>query len=368
MKHFVSLLFLIPAFVFGQEKIIPISITLDGMPDETLFYLSDNKKIIDSAASKNEKLYFSYKKATDETKGIIINTKDKKQGYLIWLENKSLILHGTFNDLTPLGAEGSSTQNDFKEYRKLTVHFENSLDSAKQAFDLSKFGKNPDSVFYKRRIDRLSDTLKRINMEFLKTHNSSVVSTYMLLLETTRKTFTKNESLSLFNKLQFEQQNSEYGQNILKSIQLYENPQINQAAPEFSMKDLNGQQINLTDYRGRNVILIFWASWCVPCRAEISKLKDAYVDLKDSNFIFIGISLDEDKDAWQKAIRVDNISWINVSDLKGWTNEVALIYGVTSIPDHFFINSQGKLIDRQQQFSFFRQKVNNYIKKYGSQH
>lgn len=368
MKRFLLLLFLTPIAVIGQEKIISISIKLNGMPDQTFFYLNDNKKNIDSATSKNGELYFSYKKATDKPKGIIINTKDKKQGYVIWVENESLTLHGTFNDLIPLSAKGSTTQNDFKEYRKLTEHLENSLDSAERAFNLTKFGHNPDSGSYKQRINKISDSLKTTNIEFLKNHTNSIISTYILLLETTRKTFTKEESLNLFNKLHPEQQNSELGQDILRSVQLYQSPQIGQAAPEFSMKDVNGQQISLSAYRGRNVILIFWASWCGPCRAEIPRLKAAYEDLKNEGFVFISVSLDENKEVWQKAIQLDNTPWIHISDLKGWTNEVALIYGVTSIPDHFFITREGKLVGRDWRLTSLEQNIKEYLKEYGGQH
>lgn len=358
---FLSILFFLPLFAFSQGK-ISISIELKGMPDNMLFYLSEDKVNVDSAISKNEKLYFSYRKINGDTKGIIIVTKDKRHGYLIWIENKSLSLHGQFGDLTPLSADGSSSQNDFKEYRELTLPLENTLDSVRKKFNLARFENHSDSSLYKLSIESLSEKLKSINIEFLKSHNNSIISTYMLLLETTRKTFTKAESLDLFNKLQFDQQNSRYGQDILRSIQLYQNPKVGQEAPAFSMTDITGQQISLADYKGKNVILIFWASWCMPCRAELPTLKAAYESLKKDSVIFIGVSLDEKKESWKKAVDIENIPWINISDLNGWTNDVALTYGVTSIPDHFFINKAGLLINRQQNFRTFEQFVQAYLK------
>jgi len=113
---------------------------------------------------------------------------------------------------------------------------------------------------------------------------------------------------------------------------------------------INGRNIfkfNLSDYRGKYVLLEFWASWCVPCRAENPDLLIAYKKYQEKGFVVVGISLDDKKDRWEKAIEEDKLPWIHVSDLNAFDNKLAKLYGVQPIPDNFLIDPQGKIIARQ---------------------
>lgn len=121
---------------------------------------------------------------------------------------------------------------------------------------------------------------------------------------------------------------------------------IGRIAPGFSAPDTAGKTVNLSDYRGRYVLLDFWASWCGPCREENPKVVAAYQEFKSRNFDVLSVSLDQDgkKADWLKAIHADNLTWTHVSDLKYWSNEVAKLYMVRSIPQNFLIDPQGKII------------------------
>lgn len=118
-------------------------------------------------------------------------------------------------------------------------------------------------------------------------------------------------------------------------------------APDFTMSDPAGGQISLSDYRGKVVLIDFWASWCGPCRRENPNVVKVYEKYKDKGFEIIGVSLDKTKSKWLKAIEKDNLTWPHVSDLKGWQNEVAGLYGVRSIPHTVLLDKDGKIIARK---------------------
>lgn len=116
--------------------------------------------------------------------------------------------------------------------------------------------------------------------------------------------------------------------------------------PNFTQKSPEDEAISLEDFRGKVVLVDFWASWCGPCRKENPNVVKMYNRYKDKGFEILGVSLDRTKDRWVKAITSDNLTWPQVSDLKGWKNEVAQSYGVTSIPQTVLLDQEGKIIAR----------------------
>ncbi len=120
---------------------------------------------------------------------------------------------------------------------------------------------------------------------------------------------------------------------------------VGDVAPLFTSKNVNGKPISLSDYKGKVVLIDFWASWCEPCRAESPNLKTQYKLYKDKGFEIISISLDTDRKRWLKAIADDGLTWLQASDLKGLTESViAKKYGIGAVPSFFLIGRDGKII------------------------
>jgi thiol-disulfide isomerase/thioredoxin len=118
----------------------------------------------------------------------------------------------------------------------------------------------------------------------------------------------------------------------------------------------------LASLRGKYVLVDFWASWCVPCRAENPHLLQAYEKLKDSRFDIVSISLDDKREWWLKAVEGDKLPWQQVSDLKGFKTEIALRFGITAIPQNFLLNPEGKIIAKDLRGEGLTQKIANYIR------
>jgi peroxiredoxin len=152
----------------------------------------------------------------------------------------------------------------------------------------------------------------------------------------------------LYNALSERLKETETAKVFKKSLDALRSTAIGVVAPDFTQNDVNGVPITLSSFRGKYVLIDFWASWCGPCRQENPSVVKAYNKYKDKNFTILGVSLDKDsgKDAWLAAIRNDGLTWTQVSDLKFWSNEAAKLYYVTSIPANFLIDPNGKIIAR----------------------
>ncbi len=133
-------------------------------------------------------------------------------------------------------------------------------------------------------------------------------------------------------------------------------------APDFAQNDPDGNPIKLSELRGKVVLVDFWASWCGPCRRENPNVVRMYNKYKDQGFEILGVSLDKRKDAWLKAIEKDQLTWPHVSDLRGWKNQVAQLYSVTSVPATILLDREGRIIARNLRGPALEAKVGEVLK------
>jgi peroxiredoxin len=153
----------------------------------------------------------------------------------------------------------------------------------------------------------------------------------------------------IFNGMHGLVKNNSRGIAIKEKIDKYMTVAVGKTAPEFSAPDTSGKTVSLSSFRGKYVLIDFWASWCGPCREENPNVVKAYNRFHNKNFEILSVSLDQPgKHAeWVKAIQKDGMPWFHVSDLKFWNSEIAKLYAIKSIPQNFLIDPQGKIIAQQ---------------------
>lgn len=198
--------------------------------------------------------------------------------------------------------------------------------------------------------------------EFIKGHPDSYVSVDLMDLFT-QSSIQPNIVEPMYNALSKRMQNSE---KVLGWVEKLKKAKLavsgNQTAPEFTVNDAEGNPISLSTYRGSYVFVDFWASWCVPCRAENPNVLAAYEKYKDKNFQVIGISLDSNKGSWQKAVAEDKLPWKQLCDFKADQSEVVKLYEIYSVPANVLIDPNGKIIGKNLRGKALHDKLAELLK------
>lgn len=172
------------------------------------------------------------------------------------------------------------------------------------------------------------------------------------------------EVMPLFNGLAATVQNTSNGQDYKTSIEKLKATSIGSIAPDFTQNDPTGKPVTLSSFKGKYVLLDFWASWCGPCRQENPNVVKAYNQYKNRNFTILSVSLDRPngKDAWLQAIKDDGLTWNHVSDLQFWNNQVAKLYSIQSIPGNYLIDPAGKIVAKDLRGEELEQKLAQLLK------
>lgn len=154
------------------------------------------------------------------------------------------------------------------------------------------------------------------------------------------------------------------GKGLGGQIEKYLNVSVGYEAKDFTLNTPDGKAVSLKEYvKGKKIVLLdFWASWCAPCRQEGKNVKAVYADFKDKGFDVLGISLDTNKEKWQKAIEEEGYAWTQVSDLQGYKSPICKLYDINGIPALFLLDGSGKIIATGLRGDDMRKKVAEYCK------
>ncbi|MFD2556560.1 TlpA disulfide reductase family protein [Sphingobacterium tabacisoli] len=379
IRLLVSLLCLLPVLALGQNKKVKITgqfKKITGDFDKLyLFYKYDGEQFLDSSALKNGKYSFEFDlaqpvqvriivfKAIPGRPGAGISNPDNTLSIFLEPGNIKLESEGKFSNVK---VSGSKSHAEFEKLNALASNYQaKSMDLMRKSQD--KNLSESDKKAIQEEVKALQTQLKEdVYGRYIQDNPTSPMLFYALQRYAGSSREEMMKVLEMYKKLPEEQRDSREGIAFAKRLQGQLEIMIGSIAPDFTQATPDGEMVSLSSTRGKYVLLDFWASWCGPCRKENPHVVQAFNNYKDKGFTVFGVSLDREsaKANWIKAIADDGLGgWTNVSDLKYWSNEAALKYGVTGIPQNYLIDPEGKIIAKNLRGEALEKELEKLIGK-----
>ncbi|MEY3947136.1 MAG: hypothetical protein RJB03_1842 [Bacteroidota bacterium] len=380
MKKFLCFFVLLFAIfqVHAQEKFtIKGDVSKVSMPIAKVYlnYYADGKSTMDSSDVVDGKYSFSgslgdplmaslrakYQEDPNaKTIRAISYNRDIKQ---LFIENAKISVVST-DSFANATIKGSKSHAEFVKWDNL-MKPENQKGSELNK-EYSELYKKKDQAGMDRieaEFDKLTASKNVKNKQFLAENPSSPIAMF-IFRQWAGYDINADEAEPIFLTLSEKLRSGPAGKEMAEKIEIAKKTGVGRMAMDFTQNDTLGNPVSLSSFKGKHVLIDFWASWCGPCRQENPNVVKAFNNYKDKGFTVLGVSLDQPnaKDKWIKAIHDDKLTWTQVSDLKYWKNEVAVQYGIQAIPQNYLIDPQGKIIGKNLRGEALNKKLEEIFK------
>jgi len=322
-----------------------------GFEDGSKIYVHkilDNNQtdVIDTLIVKNESFSGSYLKNNDHAV-YFFKVDDKKNTILFFPENTDLNASIYKDSLESSYLVGSQQNDAYKAFNDKIREFNNIKRKNTQIIKQARVEQDGMLVTETQKENRaLADNEKNYKRQFVVNNNNSLFSVMLLTEMVSRKEINATDAASIVNNFSPKVAASGSAKLLNRTINSMKKADVGGKAPNFTAPTPDGEMISLNDVLGKYTIIDFWASWCKPCRRENPNVVNVYNKYHDQGLNIISVSLDKagQKDRWLKAIRDDKLTWHHVSNLKAWSDPIAGLYSVRSIPATFLLDENGVII------------------------
>ena len=337
---------------------------------------SGERIIVDSSIIGKDGSYALKAKSTEESLFSLF-FKDEIYPFAYVINDvPKIVINADAQNQTDYEVKGSDASRSLKEFSVKASGKWSALYALGHEIDsLIKSGV-PDSSSRVRSINEQGtsqlDDLKRYVSGFIKGSNDPIASSWAL--STNSQVFSMDDYQALLNGIvtkfpvhkgvaKIKEMNERQLALAKQKSQSIDEPEwINKQAPELSLPDVNGKTITLSSFKGKYVLVDFWASWCLPCRKENPNVVQAYTKYKNKNFTILGVSLDKDKDDWLGAIEADKLSWTQISDLQEWHSAAVSTFNFSGIPFNVLVDPEGKIIAQSLRGDSLEDKLKEILK------
>ena len=331
--------------------------TVEGMPDGKAIIATVNGSSLDTLAKADVKNgSFEFTGNVSEPTGAYIMVIGQRGAIPFMLENANITVNAGQAGLTVTGSEGQKIYDQFMAINATAQQEAMKLQQEYQAA-------NPDQA----KIQAIQEAYAKLmtdaqakETELIKANPDSYVSTFVIVSGMGQMEYEQLKER--YNLLGEKAKASAQGKAIAAQIAKLESTAIGQIAPNFTITTPEGESISLYDIKGKVKLIDFWASWCGPCRGENPHVVEIYKEYHPKGLEIFGVSLDNNKEAWVKAIADDGLVWKHGSDLKGWQSAPAQLYSVSGIPHTVLLDENNKIIAKNLRGDELKQKIAELLK------
>lgn len=342
MRYILAVLLTVPALLFGQgPQDFQIKGLVRGLRDNTVIELREQDPQIPTpvATAKSQGGMFLLKGKLPASNLYYLTYQGTEQKLFVFIEPSVMTLSAQKDSLASGVLKGSASHVAFSEFNTIFSPLYGKMGQLSQQLQT---GADADGSLRRQYEAVLAEAQSKAD-DYIRRNALSVVAPFAILVVSQ---LSQDPALleQRFEMLAPAVRESLYGKMVAQNVADAKVGSIGSLAMDFSQNDPDGKPVKLSSFRGKYVLVDFWASWCGPCRGENPNVVAAYNRFKDRNFTVLGVSLDREKDPWVQAIRDDRLDWTHVSDLKFWDSQVVPLYHIEGIPFNVLLDPEGKVI------------------------
>ncbi len=354
-KPFLIILFLLPIVAFAQNSKYTLKGKIANLnnPAAHVFLVYD-RTLVSKVALHNGEFEIDGDISEPTTAYLSLNKEGDKYTYdnyvELYIEPGMITLTDATDSLSKAKITGTKNNDANEEYKQLMLPLDK-RDEELEVRDTSATEAQKSSIAFLKELQlqnkKLEDEEKAAQRQFVLTHSWALVSLDVIYYYAYYSPY--EEVKALYDGLSPEVKNSAHGLEYAGELEKMETVSTGKLAPDFTLPDTNGHNISLSSFKGKYVLVDFWASWCPLCRQANPDMVKVYNQFKGKNFTILGVSLDKsgDRATWMKAISHDNLTWTQVSELQFWQSKVVKLYHLTALPQNFLIDPDGRIIARE---------------------